>query len=156
MPGRFPFLDDDDLAGRLRGLVDGGSAAATGAGRPTPRVRSGELVLDSAVDPLDPLRSAAVLDSRQLVVRTDEFTIVIDVARDGDEWLLTGELLGAAGDDDLGPIVVQIVDTVGEELGLVVVGVDGEFECTTSDRPAQLIVACESGDVVVDLPATGP
>ncbi len=148
MAGRFPFLDDDELARRMRGLASGGAAAAPGS-RPPLSLRSAEVVLDSSIDPLDALRSAGTLEGRQIVARTDELTVVVDLCRDGDDFLLTGQLVDCA--EGLEPVVVQVLDEGGVELAIVVVGTDGEFECASPIRPHELVVSCESGDVVIEL-----
>lgn len=144
----------DDMIGAIRRLAEGagGRTSWQPAGG---RVSAGEVIVDSASDTLEPLRSAGTVEARQLVIRAGRHTVVLDVvpstapgapgASAGDEAqrLVRGRV------DGPGVCAVQVVTDTGVELALAAPDEFGDFEFEVPAGTWTLVVADDETDVEI-------
>ena len=142
-------LDDDGLGRRLRGLGGLGGPLGPLDARDGPALIEGAVVLDSALGGLAAVRSAGVLEQRQVVAQAENSTVVLDLAPLDPGWKVSGQLFGL----DL-PAAVQFLDASGAELTLVVSDELGEFEAEIPDGDVHVVVATRHAEVVIDLTAS--
>lgn len=145
MNARLTRLDDNGLARRLRELTGGLSPQSVGRARAIRSVE-GSVSFDSGIDTLDAIRSAGVLDGRQLVIAADDVVVALDlIARDG-IYVVTGHVSGVAG-----PVAVQFLDEHGREVGLGTTDEHDEFEVDVEVEPVVLVLAGANTEITVDL-----
>ncbi len=107
---------------------------------------SGVVAFDSGFDALDAIRSAGVLDGRQLVVAAGDRVIVVDVIERSSALVITGHAPGFVG-----PIAVQFLDAVGREVGLGATDEHDDFEVEVDSMPRSLVLAADDVEIVVEL-----
>lgn len=152
-------MDDNEIDALLRAAFDRGAdapdlgaddalLALLGAMGPAIERLDATVSLVTDGDPvLVGVRSAAMLDDRQIVAEAGDVTIVLDVVRAGDGVLdVRGEVLGLAG-----PCAVQLLDGP-VEVALTVT--DGSQEFVLRAVPPgryELILAAERREVSVSV-----
>lgn len=137
----------DDMIGAIRRLAEGGGARASWqpAGG---RLSAGEVIVDSASDTFEALRSAGTVEARQLVIRAGRHTVVLDVVEstssvDEPHRLVRGRV------DGPGVCAVQVVTDTGVELALAAPDEFGDFEFEVPAGTWTLVVADDETDVEI-------
>ena len=143
----------DDMIGAIRRLAEGGGARASWqpAGG---RVSAGEVIVDSASDTFEALRSAGTVEARQLVIRAGRHTVVLDVVDVVDVVESTSSVdephrLVRGRVDGPGVCAVQVVTDTGVELALAAPDEFGDFEFEVPAGTWTLVVADDETDVEI-------
>ncbi len=139
----------DDMIGAIRRLAEGagGRASWQPAGG---RVSTGEVIVDSASDTFEALRSAGIVEARQLVIRAGHHTVVLDVVEapavgDEPQRLVRGRV------DGPGVCALQVVTDTGIELALATPDEFGDFEFEVPAGTWTLVVADDRSDVEISV-----
>jgi hypothetical protein len=137
----------DDMIGAIRRLAEGagGRTSWQPAGG---RVSAGEVIVDSASTTFEALRSAGLVEARQLVIRAGDHTVVLDIVEAppvGDEphRLVRGRI------DGPGVCALQVVTDTGIELALATPDEFGDFEFDVPAGRWTLVVADDRSDVEI-------
>lgn len=154
----------DDMIGAIRRLAEGagGRTSWQPAGG---RVSAGEVIVDSASDTLEPLRSAGTVEGRQLVIRAGRHTVVLDVVPSFDSSdassLASSVASGSVDDaphrlvrgrvDGPGVCAVQVVTDTGVELALAAPDEFGDFEFEVPAGTWTLVLADDETDVEISV-----